>query len=152
MPDLRLLYTHTRQLPTHIDREVIYPSRNTVDEIERRSSHVTLDSRVRVYPPPHLCACVCRRRGLRRPHIQCIYTHTSFSHLFVRMHVCSMYVDPWMFPSSARFFRGCATRHISRELFLNASDVTLIYPCTRCISHVRNTPPRRFLSSRGSSG
>lgn len=54
MPDLRLPTRIPAILPTHIDRGVIYPSRNTVDEIERRGSHVTLGARVCVHPPPHL--------------------------------------------------------------------------------------------------
>ena len=67
----------------HIDREVIYPSRNTVDEIERRSSHVTLVSRVRFYPPPHLCACVCRLRGPRCVHVLTMYVSDTHTYTYV---------------------------------------------------------------------
>lgn len=86
-------------------------------------------------------ACAVYTRPTRDTRTYNVHTRT-YTHPF-RMHIYIARV----FSSSVRFFRGCATRRISRELFLNASDVTLMYPRLarlRRALHVRNAPPRRI--------
>ena len=146
MPDLRLPTRILAILPTHIDHKVIYPSRNTVDEIERIGSHVT-SRRMCTRPPAsafmyirtyvlYIYTRVCRLHSPRHtyPHVHTntysvcvcmyiydthIYVHASFfPTFFVRTHTND--VSRCVPKQRALFPRLRNAAHLSRELFLNA--------------------------------
>lgn len=89
VPDLRLPYTHTRHTSyTHRSRGNLSKSKYRRRNREEKFSRY---SRVRVYPPPHLCACVCRLRGPRRAN-----THTHTPTMYTRSFAIFSYIRTYV--------------------------------------------------------
>lgn len=113
VPDLRLRYTHTRHASyTHRSRGNLSKSKYRRRNREERFSRYSRLARIRIYPPPHLYACVCRLRGPRHAYVRvCVHAGTrARARLFpifwcictyVRIHECSQ---------AARAFSAVAQR------------------------------------------